>query len=473
MGALFSCIASNASESRYTALSRSESYKRQRLLTAYNKEESSRLIPFLPDEVSIHILARLPRMSYYNARSVSRRWRAATMSPELYSVRRELGITEEWLYVLAKADTAELMWFALDPLSNKWLKLPPMPNISFKDPSPNGPLWNLVGPTMRIANTVRSWLGNGASQLASYGCSIGAVDGRLYVLGGFSRSSTMSCVWQFDPMLNEWSEVSSMSTGRAYGKIGILNNKLYVVGGVCRGRGGFIPLESAEVYDPLTGAWSQVPNMPFTKARDQPAMILADMLKPIATGTTSYMGKLCVPQSLYSWPFIVDVGGEMYDPETNSWVEMPNGMGEGWPARQAGTKLSIVVDGELYALDPSGSVDSGKIKVYDKKEDEWKVAISKVPLSDMVDSESPHLLAGFHGKLHVVTKDADSQDISVLQAEPRGNVDSPSGSSSSFFSKSLTEYLDLQTESDTVDWKVVSSKSFGASELLGCIVLDL
>jgi hypothetical protein len=107
--------------------------------------------------------------------------------------------------------------------------------------------------------------------------------------------------------------------------------------------------------------------MPFSKAQVLPTAFLADMLKPIATGLTSYMGRLCVPQSLYSWPFFVDVGGEIYDPETNSWVEMPNGMGEGWPARQAGTKLSVVVDGELYAFDPSSSLDSGKIKVYDQE----------------------------------------------------------------------------------------------------------
>ena len=65
------------------------------------------------------------------------------------------------------------------------------------------------------------------------------------------------------------------------------------------------------------------------------------MLKPIATGMTAFRGKLCVPQSLYSWPFFVDVGGEAYDPATDSWLEMPNGMGDGWPARQAGTKLRV------------------------------------------------------------------------------------------------------------------------------------
>ena len=108
--------------------------------------------------------------------------------------------------------------------------------------------------------------------------------------------------------------------------------------------------------------------MPFSKAQVLPTAFLVDMLKPIATGLTSNMGRLCVPQSLYSWTFFVDARGETYDPETNSWVEMPNDTGEGWPARQGSTKLSVVVDGELYAFETSTSLDNGKIKVYDQRE---------------------------------------------------------------------------------------------------------
>ena len=44
-------------------------------------------------------------------------------------------------------------------------------------------------------------------------------------------------------------------------------------------------------------------------------------------------------------------------------------MCEGWPVKQTGTKLSVVVNGELYAFDPSNYVDSGRIKVYDQGED--------------------------------------------------------------------------------------------------------
>nr|GEX09400.1 hypothetical protein [Tanacetum cinerariifolium] len=66
-------------------------------------------------------------------------------------------------------------------------------------------------------------------------------------------------------------------------------------------------------------------------------------LKPIATGLTSYKG-----------------------------------VGEGCPAKQAGTKRSVIVDCDLSALDPSNSIGSAKIKVYDYQDDTWKVVLGGI-----------------------------------------------------------------------------------------------
>ncbi|CAA7047886.1 unnamed protein product [Microthlaspi erraticum] len=475
--------------------SSNEPRKRRKTCSSIDEEEEDncRLIPSLPDELSIQILARLPRICYSSVRLVSRKWKSAVTTSELYSLRKSLGITEEWLYVLTKGQEDKLLWYALDPVSTKWQRLPPMPVIVYEEESRKiglSGLWDLV-------NVARSFLGRRdiSEQMPFCGCAIGSVDGSLYVLGGLSRSRTVRCVWRFDPVLNSWSEVSSMLSNRAYSKTGVLDKKLYVVGGVDRGRGGLSPLQTAEVYDPKTDLWSEVPSMPFSKAQVLPNAFLADLLKPIATGMTCYNGRLCVPQSLYSWPFFVDVGGEVYDPETNLWVEMPSGMGEGWPARQAGTKLSVVVDGELYAFDPSSSMENGKIKVYDQKEDAWKVVIGEVPVYDLTDSESPYLLAGFHGKLHFITRDVVIGEVPVydltdsespyLLAGFHGKLhfitrdgdcnvtvlraDVPDVASSS----SSNEKGNAVNKSDTVIWRVIASKDFGASELVSCQVIDI
>lgn len=440
------------------------------------RDENPRLISSLPDEISQQIIARIPRIYYLKMKLVSRKWKAAITSTEIYQLRKELGITEEWLYILTKVEDEKLLWHALDPLTGKWQRLPPIPSLGSEEKSRRGLsgflMWNVMGSSIRIADVIRGWLGrrDTLERLPFCGCAIGTVDGCLYVLGGFSRAFAMKCVWRYDPVVNMWQEVSPMTTGRAFCKASFLNDKLYVVGGVSKGRGGLTPLQSAEVYDPKTGFWTKLKSMPFSKAQTLPTAFLAELLKPIATGMTSYRGKLCVPQSLYSWPFFVDVGGEIYDPETDSWEDMPTGMGEGWPARQAGTKLSVVVNGDLYALEPSSSLDSGKIKIYDQQEDAWKIVIGKVPVHDFTDSESPYLLAGLSGKLHVITKDAEN-GTAVLQADLKKHMCMKSNPSAAEASSSSENHVSSEAESDV--WKVIAAKNFGAAELASCLVLDV
>ncbi|XP_062224471.1 F-box/kelch-repeat protein At1g22040-like [Phragmites australis] len=250
----------------------------------------------------------------------------------------------------------------------------------------------------------------------------------------------------------QFPEVSPMITGRAFCKVALLRGKLYVVGGVSRGRNSLLPLRSAEVFDPKTGLWSELPEMPFEKAHVLPTAFL-DVLKPIATGMAPYKGKLYVPQSLYSWPFFFEIGGEIYDPELNSWSTMPDGLGYGWPARQAGTKLGIVINDKLYTLQPSSSLDSGQIKRYDSEEDTWITIEPQVPVNDFTDAEAPYLLAGLHGRLHVITKSGNN-NLEVMQAVVQNNTDN-------------------NASEENVLWTTVSSKNFGAAELVSCQVLDV
>lgn len=460
MGSYLSAASSNVRSVDRHEKSGSVSNKRVRIST-YECASYWRIIPTLPDELSFQILARLPRIYYLKLKMVSRTWKAAITSSELSQLRRELGLTEEWLYVLTKVDANKLDCYALDPLFQKWQRLPPMPSLVNEEESAGRTqssrfrMWNVVGSSIRIADFVRGWFWRrcGLDQMPFCGCSVGVADGCLYVLGGFSKAVVLNCVWKYDPCLNLWQEVSPMISGRAFSKAAFLKSKLYVVGGVSRGRNGLLPLRSGEVFDPKTCLWSELPEMPFVKAQVLPTAFLADVLKPIATGMASYKGKLYVPQSLYSWPFFFDIGGEIYDPELNSWSTMPDGLGDGWPARQAGTKLGIVVNDELYTLEPSSSLDSGQIKRYDSEEDTWRTIVPQVPVHDFTDAESPYLLAGLHGRLHVITKDANN-NLQFMQAVLQNNMES-------------------NASEENVLWNIVASKNFGAAELVSCQVLDV
>ncbi|XP_006647411.1 F-box/kelch-repeat protein At1g22040-like [Oryza brachyantha] len=460
MGSVLSASNSNGRSMDRYEKSGFNSNKRVKI-SRYEYDSFQRIIPTLPDELSFQILARLPRIYYLKMKMVSQAWKVAITSSELSQLRRELGLTEEWLYVLTKLEPNKLNCYALDPLLCKWQRLPPMPSFVSEEESTGRTqsswfqMWNVVGSSIRIADFIKGWFRRryGLDQMPFCGCTVGVADGCLYVFGGFSRAVALNCVFRYDPSLNVWQEMSPMISGRAFSKAALLQSKLYVVGGVSRGRNGLLPLRSGEVFDPKTGIWSELPEMPFMKAQVLPTAFLADVLKPIATGMASYKGKLYVPQSLYSWPFFFDIGGEIYDPESNSWETMPDGLGDGWPARQAGTKLGIVVNNELYTLEPSSSLDSGQIKRYDSEQDTWITSVPQVPVHDFTDAEAPFLLAGLHGKVHVITKEANN-NLQVMQAVLQDNIEnSPS--------------------EENIIWNILASKNFGSAEIVSCQVLDV
>lgn len=442
--------------------------KRLRMSANYGSG-NTRLIPCLPDEISLEILARVPRICYLNMKMVSRRWRAALSGAEVYQLRKELGRTEEWVYILTKVEDGKLAWHALDPSSGRWQRLPLMPNTQRGSLG----LWPriLMDPSTKFADMVRGWLGtmDTSVNMPFYGCGVGTVDGCLYVLGGLSSSSAIKSVWRYDPCANSWQESSPMTTGRAFCKTSVLDDKLYVVGGITRGKKGLTSLRSAEVYDPRTGLWAPVPSMLFSK-----------FTRPVAAGATTYKGRLCVPQNLYYYPFYADISGEMYDPKTNTWVDMPAGMGKGWPGKQAETSLSIgsnlstVLNGELYALDPCDAAAEGaQIKVYDQEDDVWKAVMGRVPVHNWSNFGAPYMLVTLLGKLHVIAKEFNNE-TRVLRADPKHSCSSyPTSSSSSAATIFSSRNPDKSPETERNLWEVIAAKNFGTSQFVTCRVLAI
>ena len=389
MGSVMSLSCSKRKATSQDVECSSESRKRRKISSENDEEECCRLIPSLPDELSIQILARLPRICYSSVRLVSRRWRSAVSTSEVYSLRKELGRTEEWLYVLTKGHEDKLLWYALDPVSTKWQRLPPMPVVVYEEESRKSlsGLWNMITPSFNVGAIVRSFLGrrDSSEQMPFCGCAIGAVDGGLYVIGGLSRSKTVSCVWRFDPILNSWSEVSSMLASRAYSKTGVLNKKLYVVGGVDRGRGGLSPLQSAEVYDPNKNRWS----------------FIADMSTAMVPLIGVVYDKKWFLKGLGSHQLVMS---EAYDPEVNSWSPVSDGMVAGW--RNPCTSLN----GRLYGLDCR---DGCKLRVFDESTDSWnKFMDSKAHLGNSKSLEAAALVP-LHNKLCIIRNNMSMSLVDV------------------------------------------------------------
>jgi len=81
-------------QSRSTMTSETGSRRRR------GKEEPCRrLIPGLPDELSLLCLARVPRARQAVLSAVCRSWQRLLQGRILYDIRQELSLTEEWLFL--------------------------------------------------------------------------------------------------------------------------------------------------------------------------------------------------------------------------------------------------------------------------------------------------------------------------------------------------------------------------------------
>ena len=109
---------------------------------------------------------------------------------------------------------------------------------------------------------------------ARHSHAVTVLDGKLYAVGGYdgddlSSGTTLSSVERYDPAANAWEEIAPMPTARQNPGVGVLDGKLYVVGGV----GDRSELLNTVVrFDPAKNAWEDV--APIATARVAPLVAL-------------------------------------------------------------------------------------------------------------------------------------------------------------------------------------------------------
>jgi len=100
---------------------------------------------------------------------------------------------------------------------------------------------------------------------------IGVIEGKLYVAGGlrcdlifrdlaeFAEHNFLSALEVYDPKINKWSKLSDMPTKKFSFGTGVIDKKLYFVG-------GFPDMSALEMYDPKTSKWLKLADMPTPRA---------------------------------------------------------------------------------------------------------------------------------------------------------------------------------------------------------------
>ncbi|GKV30338.1 hypothetical protein SLEP1_g39155 [Rubroshorea leprosula] len=320
----------------------------------------SPLLPGLPDDLAIACLIRVPRAEHRNLRLVCRRWSRLLAGNFFYSLRKSLGMAEEWVYVFKRDRDGKISWNAFDPIYQLWQPLPPVPKEY--------------------------------SEALGFGCAV--LSGcHLYLFGGKDPlRGSMRRVIFYNGRTNKWHRAPDMLRKRHFFGSCVINNCLYVAGGECEGLQR--TLRSAEVYDPNRNRWSFITDMSTAMV---PFIGVVYDGKWFLKGLGSHR----------------EVMSEAYDPKTNTWTPVSDGLIDGW------RNPSISLNGRLYALDCR---DGCKLRVYDEATDSWNKFIdSNLHLGSSQALEAAALVP-LNGKLCIIRNNMSISLVDV--SSPNKHVES-------------------------------------------------
>ncbi|MFN2290480.1 MAG: Kelch repeat-containing protein [Anaerolineae bacterium] len=145
------------------------------------------------------------------------------------------------------------------------------------------------------------------------------VDDRIYAIGGWQPvASTMTAnvqvaVEEYDPATDTWAQRASLPTKRVCPMVGVVEDKIYVIGGQTGGISGM--LASVVEYDPATDTWTEKSPMPDKRTWG---------------AATVHEGQIYVfgGSDTFEWPASASLF--VYDPATDAWTEREDMPFERW-----------------------------------------------------------------------------------------------------------------------------------------------
>ncbi len=115
--------------------------------------------------------------------------------------------------------------------------------------------------------TTKTWKKAGPTPFEVHHFQPVVFEDEIYVLsaftGGYPRETPLENVWIYNPKEDLWREGPEIPENRRRGAGGVLTvgSKIYVAGGILDGHNSGT-VSYTDVFDPKTGAWKELPDMP-------------------------------------------------------------------------------------------------------------------------------------------------------------------------------------------------------------------
>jgi N-acetylneuraminic acid mutarotase len=208
--------------------------------------------------------------------------------------------------------------------------------------------------------TTDRWTSKAPLPVGLHHVGSGVVGGRLYIIGGYSKSglsvwNPVATVYAYDSATDSWSERASMPTARGALSVTEHEGMLYAIGGYDRKSNNAL----VEVYDPARNQWTSVASLPTP--RDH-------LATATAAGKIYAIGGRLDGDYSRNLPIV-----EMYDPVTNQWRQVAD-----LPTARSGITAAIV-EGKIYVMGGEGATGTfNQNEAFDPVRDTWQ-AMTPMP----------------------------------------------------------------------------------------------
>ncbi|MHC4241777.1 MAG: Kelch repeat-containing protein [Planctomycetota bacterium] len=222
--------------------------------------------------------------------------------------------------------------------------------------------------------TTDTWITKSHMPIPRWGFATGVVDGKIYVIGGAEGhpGSPLKTVEEYDPTTDTWTTKSPMPTARWGLSASVVNGKIYAIG-------GGIPsgYRAVQEYDPSNDTWTQKASIPIGS---------------YGISTCAVNGKIYAIGGVVSYPTITSRVQE-YNPVTDTWTTKADMLtARAYPSTSVVNGKIFAMGGEIKLNDPSVSI----VEVYDTVHDTWTSE------TDMPTARSMHSASVLNGKIYVI-----------------------------------------------------------------------
>jgi uncharacterized protein (TIGR03437 family) len=205
----------------------------------------------------------------------------------------------------------------------------------------------MIAPTFPAAG---AWGGRAELAEANSEMSVTALDGKIYVLGGYPASrNTVATVQVYDSLADAWSLTTPLPVAVNHSMPAVVNGKLYLIGGQTDPNVAYVNV--VQEYDPAAREWRQRAAMPTQRSAG--AAVVIDGKIYVAGGRPPRGADFAV-----------------YDPAKDEWTALPN------LPTQRNHLAAVAIAGKMYVVGGRfeggfQSPQSDAIEIYDPRTGAW------------------------------------------------------------------------------------------------------